>query len=181
MKLNKLTLSLLTLTLATFAVARTEFEGFEGPTKATIFENPFFNHSLNPSSITWDPWTADFFSGSQSIILYPDTDIITFNTVGAEEVTSAQIQVLSLYGDAIVRFNGKDSNGTDVFQETTYSQGVANWVLSSSDNRFDYLTSIEITGFEGVFDDLSVEVVPEPATVSLLALGALAALRKRKK
>lgn len=178
---RKLLFSALVAVASSMAMATTQFEGFEGPTKATIFENSFFNHSLDPNSSSWDPWDFNFYTGTQSIILYPDTDVITFNTTGSEYVSQAQIYVLSAFGGAIVKFNGLDSSNNVIDQTFTYNQGIQDWNLAQSGSQFASITSIEITGFEGVFDDLSVEVVPEPATMSLLALGALAALRKRKK
>ncbi|MEZ6083488.1 MAG: PEP-CTERM sorting domain-containing protein [Phycisphaerae bacterium] len=48
------------------------------------------------------------------------------------------------------------------------------------DLRFGGPSNLSSAGGGASFDNISLEVIPEPATLSLLALGGIAALRRRR-
>lgn len=177
-------LSLSSLLLASGAsFALTQTEGFDGP--AFTFENSFFLHDFNGIG-SGDPfweivdWTSQ--SSEQSLFLAPALDIITFDLQGSEIVTQAEVYVNSAGGSGSVTFVGFDVANNPLSDTLEFTQGQSGWQLAEANANFVTITEIQLQGFETNFDDLSVEVVPEPATMTLLGLGvaAFAARRKRK-
>lgn len=63
---------------------------------------------------------------------------------------------------------------------SSYSEVFTNAAPLGLNLGSDYITQTGSLG-EGYFDDLSVSVVPEPMTMTVLALGAVAALRRRNR
>ena len=169
--------------VATASFALIETEGFDGP--GMTFDNPFFQHNFQTvpgTSLFWEIIDWDFQSAPQSLFLAVAEDNITFDTDPGEFVQHAQIWVKSEYGYAEVTFNGLDGSNNVITDTLTFNQGVTGWHLAESHAGFAVVTDMQLIGYEGVFDDLQADAVPEPATMTLLGLGvaAIAARRKRK-
>lgn len=89
---------------------------------------------------------------------------------------------IRLYGDAdgILPSNKKGDGGTlDEFTGDISGQGWQTLTLSTTDDYAYYVPRFE-SGSGILVDNVSLEMVPEPATLSLLALGGLALIRRRR-
>jgi hypothetical protein len=169
------------------ASANVYFEGFEDAAGNTVFTEPFFNHDFqDPGDATqsgfWDILTGDNVSAPNALWLYPARDVITFNTAPGEFVVDASVHVNGQFGYAEATIFGFDASMTPIDQKLEVPQGTQGWQVLQSNNSFAEITRIELVGFEGVFDNLQVEAVPEPATMLALGAGvAMLAARRRKK
>ncbi len=168
---------------STAVAGRVEAENFDLPPEGG-FTNPFFNHELGPYE--FDPVvaagdgfiSADFISSPFSYFLSVGTDFITFNLAEGEFVDHAQIWLASTvpWGPSTFHAIGRDAanNRIDLIIDSPPTVSSDNlWVLvDTSSMPFDHITEIRLSGIaKGFFDDLAVNVVPEPATWLMLGIG----------
>jgi hypothetical protein len=148
------------------------------------FNNAFFNHSVGaapppspgyppagPWWMFWDNWSI---SPQWSLILAPAMDTVTFNLAAGEYVDWAGVWIIS---------NGCPGVMEVIGTKGTYSAGTETWEwkwVDTTGQDLGKITQINLYGYETAFDDLKVDVAPEPATLALLALGGLAVIRRRK-
>lgn len=148
------------------------------------FNNPFFNHVLgqyefDPSG----PPDQGFTSGGAvsepfAYFLSVGTDFISFNLAEGEFVNYAEVWMLSsaTFGPSTFHVIGRDASNErlDLIVDSPPSPGEKNeWMFfDTSDAGFVSIESIRLSGgAKGFFDDLAVDVVPEPATCIMLGIG----------
>ena len=168
---------------STAVAGRVEAENFDLPPEGG-FTNPFFNHELGPYE--FDPVgaaddgfiSAGFISSPFSYFLSVGTDFITFNLAEGEFIDHAQIWLASTvpWGPSTFHAIGRDAanNRIDLIIDSPPTVSSDNlWVLvDTSSMPFDHITEIRLSGIaKGFFDDLAVNVVPEPATWLMLGIG----------
>lgn len=179
---------------STALAGRLEVENYDLPPDGG-FTNPFFNHELGPYE--FDPVAAadegfinaDFISSPFSYFLSAGTDFITFSLAEGEFVDHAQIWLASTvpWGPSTFHAIGRDAanNRLDLIIDSPPTPSSDNlWFLvDTSSLPFDQITEIRLSGIaKGFFDDLTVTVVPEPATWLMLGIGIgyLVWTRKRR-
>ena len=163
------------LSVSVWAVGETITEDFEGlDTSSTEFSHGIFNHSINSSS-SWDFYIHA--EANQHLALFDGgSDKITFSLNPGQYVEYAQIDYIDWDGDSYVEFQGTAGTykvfGTGGDWDTWDS-------ISTSGRNLGQITSITLFSNEGSFDNLSVNVVPEPTSLGFLLLGAWG-LKRRK-
>lgn len=157
-----------------FTSGVTNFDSYVGtnPTHTTLYSGYewFSTEGVNSGSIIFDLggehilsgvalWNEEF-SGLQTVQYLTSTDLNTFQAAGLQNPTNNPLNVN--YGADVHLFSARTARY--VLLEMTGPQ---------DGFQYDGLSMGEIA-FRG-------EAVPEPATMTLLGLGALAALRRRNK
>jgi hypothetical protein len=137
--------------------------------------DPAFKHQLLPVP----PNTEAYWELDGAVLwLYPAIDEVTFNLAPGQHVEWASVTLVdhdpggSITG---VEFVGTAGSVTfpavQVGVEETYDTTGLN---------LGEIQMIRLASYEGWFDDLTIDVVPEPATAMLLALTGLALPRRRR-
>ncbi len=186
---------LLVMTIANPAMAVLQVDDFEVG-EVGGFDNPVFVHNIGPDELyQYAPVFNGFYVGSpispnHALFLSPGTDYITFNLNAGEFVDYASVWALRVvpYDEGVTMLHaiGVDSTGRPL--EYTVAApaptGSAEWVfLDTTGAGFAEITEVRLTGLsKSHFDDLAINVVPEPATLGMLALGAgaLAWMKRRR-
>lgn len=173
---------------------RREVENFDLPPEGG-FNNPFFNHELEPYEFgPTDPPDEGFtnvgaISEPFAYFLSAGTDFVTFNLAEGEFVDYAEVWMLSsaAFGPSTFHVIGRDASNErlDMIVDSPLSpDGKNQWVfVDTSGEAFASIESIRLSGnAKGFFDDLAVNVVPEPATCIMLGvgLGGLIWVRRRR-
>ena len=152
------------------------------------FNNPFFNHVLGPDTFAGNGPESGFsnldsISAEFSLFLFPGTDFVTFNLPDDAIVDYAEVWLRSS-DDAPTFFEviGVDRDEQPL-HESLFSPPPGEWkFLSTRGMDFARIDEVRLTASkEALFDNLIVNVVPEPATAALLLVGAAAMLRSRRK
>jgi hypothetical protein len=134
------------------------------------FFDVFFDISMNGGA----SWTPVSTLGKPGSWLYSPSGSNTFNT----EMTSLSLSGGTLPGGIMIR----ESPTRASVGVTSYSQGGGGYQVNSF---FDIFTEVSLDGGQTWSPDIAppslMTATPEPATLSLLALGGLALLRRRKR
>ena len=147
------------------------------------FDDTYFIHRLGLDEYGEETsFLAGFDEGSSvsprhSLSLTPATDYITFRLGDGEYVTGAEVWMRTAVAGAPTFFHviGVDAGGRPL-EHTVRTPGddaLNNWEhVSTHGVPFAEILEIRLTGYvKGQFDDLQINVVPEPATVGMLGIG----------
>ena len=124
--------------------------------------DPLFNHDFhgyNGQNPSWTFWFEGILITSRT------TDKITFNLDPGQTVSYASLDVTG--GGAEVRFVG-------VVGELNFSNvDVPGIVSYEANSEIGPIVAIELSSWEGVFDNVTIHVVPEPSAAAACILMCL--------
>ena len=164
--------------LAGPALAVLEVDNFDAAPSGG-FNNPLFNHSVGvpPESPTWEFW-GNHVSPPYSLALWPATDTVTLDLNPGEYADYAGVWMTS--NNAPAEF---EVIGTLDTYYASIPDGAWTWFDTASVD-LGQIIQIRLLGYESSFDDLTINVVPEPSTLSLVVCTVLVGagvVRRRKR
>lgn len=174
MRATTLTSALIVATLASNSLARIITEDFDG-----MDFNPELTFDFGTDSdFTGGNDTSDHMDGV--LWLYADRATVTVNSLAAgESIQSVSVTwtdfcgigctVLELFGDSD---NALIDNSI---------VGSAETVTLTVDDLGEPITSFQISSFEGRFEEISINIVPTPASTALLGIATILLLPLRKR
>lgn len=140
--------------------------------------DPRFVHSVESTLLAsfWEitDQQSKATPGNHELFLAPATDEVTYRLTGGQFIDFASV-VLTDYagmGGTTVTFTG--TKGANPRTSITFSNtAVSTPTLFSTQGQLDRVESITLTSFEGTFDNLTVNVIPEPSAALLAILAGL--------
>ena len=158
-----------------------DFNGYTSKPLTSEFDNGIFHHNIietNPPGSNWDISTFNSsgtpFADNALNLLFVQ-DIVTFDLASGQHIDFASVKAIN-WGPTIIIFD--PVNGTDHTVSITTPSG---WfTYDTSGLGLGSLQSITLYSYDGAFDDLEVNVVPEPISILLVGAGSVLVLRRRK-
>lgn len=184
-KLDNLFLALiigLILTAPAMAVQHVEDFEYETP-GSNSFTNGVFQHNIlpptggQPGSEHWEISDVGLPPSGNALDLWPAIDEITFNLDPGEYVDYAAVDSVDWGGNTTFEVIGT----LDTYLVSIISGSWNDWVsVDTTGQNLGEITMVKLISNEGAFDNLTINVVPEPATLLLLGLGSLGLTRKQR-
>lgn len=148
--------------------------------------DPLFDHNVDRdefgrnegvnSSFT----TSRFVSPGHSLFIGSGTDYITFNLDPGEYVDYAEVWLTSFQSNPPAYFHAIGTQGELIIEvQGTFSSPLER--VDTAAANLGEIVEIRLTGFEGYFDNLGINVVPEPGTVFLFMVAGLVMAARRNK
>jgi hypothetical protein len=162
--------------IAGSASARVIVEDFSDGMGGAAFDAELTYDFGTTSDFTGSLDTNDLFPGN--LWLYADAVSVTVNSLSAGEyIESVEVEWVDFCGVACTTFgvSGATSSATQ-FNALVGSTEI--WSLSTADIG-EEIEEFSLSSFEGRIDRITVNVVPAPASATLL-LGSLVALRRKR-
>ncbi|MBN1553864.1 MAG: PEP-CTERM sorting domain-containing protein [Phycisphaerae bacterium] len=161
----------LILSSPALAVQHVDDYEYAKPSQDT-FTHGIFQHNITPISgnnnAYWDFYEMNAQYGD-SLCLWPARDEITFDLGAGEFVDFVSIDFIDwTNGETTVEVIGT---------KNTYTMANPNsvWLHADTSGKdLGNITKIRFFSYEGAFDNLTVNVTPEPASIFLLGIGGLA-------
>ncbi len=153
----------------------------------TLSTGQFYNHAL---------FGSDTQPTAALIASYPDLEWDTYAATPSGETVPAGFPIGLQFGqnpattdppmgNTVIRAVWFDilntGPGTFKVARLTLSSDAAGTIAGTSRNKIADNPEDDIVSFDGLYTITGGHIVPEPATLSLLALGALAAMRRRRR
>ncbi len=143
------------------------------------FTNEVFHHNIMPIGIldipVWDISDEWLPPSGNALDLWPAIDEITFDLAPGEYVNYASIEFCDYANSTIFEVTGTLGKCT----AEIFWNGGAWQTANTSGQPLGQITMIRLISSEGAFDNLTINVLPEPATLLLFGFGT-AFLRKRR-
>lgn len=144
-------------------------EDFEDEDGNGAFD-PMFMHVIGahpddptPSTFNWD--FIDLALGGVAFGLEPASDYVTVMLEDGQYVSHASVDVYDSDGSSTILFIG----ATDTL---TFESDQDAWITYEADfSEIGAILAVQIYSWNGEFDDITVTVVPEPASLGLLFCG----------
>lgn len=184
--MNKLgslfSISILGMLLTTSAAAVQYVDDFEYDKPASnSFTNGVFRHNIVPippaGSLVWDVTDYGSCPTGTALNLWPAADEITFDLSPGEYVNHVGFNAADWGGDSIAVVVGDQS------QQISMSLVGSNWewfTFDADQLGIGKITLLWLVSYEGGFDNITINVVPEPSTIAFLTMGFLSIMRRRR-
>lgn len=169
------------LFLSSSALAVIHVDDFEYPKPGQDnFVNGVFQYNIVPMPglgyTAWDITDLGPPHSGNALALWPAIAEVTFALNPGEYVDYAAIDFSDFANGTIFEVTGTLGIST---VEIFWNGGVWESADTSGVNLGE-ITMIRLMSYEGLFDNLTINVVPEPATILLFGLGGSFLLRKRR-
>lgn len=141
--------------------------------------------SWNP--ISTSETTFSNYTGSTALFDNADSPSITLTKIGGGTFSLLSMDLANVYrqsslpGSQTVSFTGTFADSSTIAQ--TFVTSASDALQASVFNGFTNVTKVEWkfeVGSYHQFDNVAIDAVPEPATVAVLTLGLVGAIRRRR-
>ena len=155
----------------TLALGSTIEEDFEANGNGGF--DPRFNHQLN---LDHEPFFGELSPDDHWLSLAPGMDVVTFNLEPGQYVVWASATLLDYCGLACTSVEYLGTNGSVLFANTKIGE---EQVFDTTALDLGIIHTAILRGNESFFDDLIIEVAPEPGSLVLFLVGVSACARRR--
>jgi len=175
----------ITVIVASYApgvIVTEDFNSYTSKPSTSEFDNGIFHHSINQNNPPNPAWDISTYNpngppfADNALDLWPAQDIVTFNLTLGQYVDFASVKVINWGNLSMIIFEDVDATKHQEFI-TVQDQWLTYDTLALG---LGHLQSITLFSYNGAFDDLQVNVVPEPITILLIGAGGLM-IRRRKR
>jgi hypothetical protein len=147
-----------------------EFE-YAKPATTSFVAEGVFQHNIVPiptaNHVGWDIDDWPTHDGN-SLDLYPAIDEVTFLLGPGEYVEYASVDLVN--GGGSNSFEAIGTQGSYMVQDTPFLQ----WqTADTTGENLGQIIMVKLLAYEGAFDNLTINVVPEPFSLGLMGIGGL--------
>lgn len=174
-------------TLVFPAGAEMIFEDFENGRNGGFTDDPLFQQVIGTDvigggAVDWEFTSERFISSSHSLYLSPGADYVTFNPPEGQFVDYVEVWMSASKSLHAATFYILGFGQFGEPMQVTYKARGYEWILVSSEGAgFSRITEVWMSTMGSAFyDDLAIQLVPEPAALGLLSLGFLGLVRFRR-
>ena len=173
----------LILLLTSLAKGTYHIEGFEYPKPdSNSFSYDIFQHNIMPQpGLDYVSWNISDYGSPPSgnaLQLWPAIDEITFTLAPGQYINYISYELINWTEETTVEISLEQCFLVGTF----YAKG--EWYFCDSTDWHEEwmggIIKVRLISDEGAFDNITVNVVPEPTTITLFALGCVILRRRRK-